>query len=93
MSVLLKAWMDKATKEQIVELADHAGTSVGYLYQLASNRRFPSADIASRIEQAAELMSRTQNTPGLLPRDFIASVCSACPYALRCRTQNPKGEN
>lgn len=94
MSTLLKAWMDKATTEQIAALAENADTSVGYLYQLASGRRAASSDIAARIEYAAELLvAGGAGTPGLLPRDFIAKVCASCPFAAMCRkTQegNPK---
>ena len=94
MSLVLKVWMDTATKEQINKLAMHAATSVGYLYQIASGRRFASADTAARIELAAELMSQFEATPGLLPRDFLARACLTCPYALRCgaRKPNPKPE-
>lgn len=92
MSALLKAWMDKATAEQIAALAENADTSVGYLYQLAANRRSASADIAARIEYAAELLVASgAGTPGLLPRDFIARACAQCPYAAMCR--KPKEGN
>ena len=84
MSLLLKTWMDKATSAQQTTLAELAGVSRGYLYRIAQGRGKASADVAGRIEHAAEVMSQTQSIPTLLPRYFLSPSCNNCPYARKC---------
>lgn len=81
----LTKWMDRATTAQQEELARRASTTRGYLYQLAKGTRRISAEVAGRIEEAAEAMAEEQTIPSFLPRDLLADTCATCPYALRCR--------
>jgi hypothetical protein len=55
----LKEFLRAASKEQRQEVADAAGTSVGYLYQLAGgHRRNPGTHIALGIESATKKLNQ-----------------------------------
>lgn len=91
-SVELNTWLDVASSEERDALAAASEVSVGYLYQLASGRRFPSADVAGRIEVATRIMHRTSG--GRLPeicRTTLSYACSQCPFAKACLSQKKKG--
>jgi len=60
----LKEFMRSATKAQRQEVAEAAGTSVGYLYQLAGgHRRNPGTHIAVGIESATRQLHARCQTP------------------------------
>lgn len=48
----LKDWMHTTNQEERKRVAEHARTSVGYLWQLAGNHRNPSKGLAERLEAA-----------------------------------------
>lgn len=79
MSNLIKEWMRDTTPAQQIKLAKLAGTSRTYLYQLANGTRKASADLATRIENAAEILSSKEFT-GLLPKYFVSESCKGCQY-------------
>lgn len=89
----LKLWLKAATQEEIRRLAKDAGTSPGYLTQLANNHRVPSAEVAGNLENAAadireESLESIQRLP-VLYRGELAPACNRCPYFRRfCRGQN-----
>jgi len=82
---MMKEWMIAATADEQAKLAETAGTSREYLYQLANNARTASADLAGRIEDAAEELRK--KSKGRLPRVTRADLCPACnscPHARKC---------
>lgn len=81
----IKKWMLAATADEQAKLAKAANTSRNYLYQLASNQRTASSDLAARIEIAAKpLRLASKNRLPELTRADISPVCGACPYAIKC---------
>lgn len=87
----MKKWMLAATADEQAKLAKAAKTSRNYLYQLASNQRTASSDLAARIEIAAKpLRVSSKNRLPEITRADISPVCGACPYATKCLK---KGEN
>jgi hypothetical protein len=49
----MKAWMEKATKDEQLALAKAAKTSRAYLYQLATGHRQCGPELARSLEAAA----------------------------------------
>lgn len=87
----LIAWLDVATADERKAMSEAAEVSIGYLYQLAGGRRYPSADVAARISAASKIMHKTSG--GRLPevcRTTLAVACSQCPFAKACLAQNKK---
>lgn len=87
----LIAWLDLSSADEREAMSAAAEVSIGYLYQLASGRRYPSADVAARISAASKIMHRTSG--GRLPevcRTTLALACSQCPFAKACLAQNKK---
>ena len=79
MSARLKNYMKNATAKQRERLANMAGTTQSYLYQIAGGHRRASAGCAGRLERAAKLMSaKERKALGLLPRHLIAPDCADC---------------
>lgn len=48
----VQQWMASATEQERELVADMAGTTVGYLWQLSGNHRSPSPRLAERLELA-----------------------------------------
>lgn len=84
----LKAWMRIATPDEQKALAKGAGTSRAYLYHLANDAarygRMASAELAGRIEAAAQPLSATNPRLPRLLRTDLAAACRGCEYARRC---------
>lgn len=81
----LKLWMRAATPEEQQLLAERAGTSRQYLYQLSGGHRQASAELGAAIEAATRAMARASK--GRLPaiyRTDLVSACRECEYAQRC---------
>lgn len=77
----MKRWMSAATTEELILLADKAGTTVGTLRQLSGGYRhggkaMTTPALAYNIERATKAMTR----PGLLPimRGAVSPVCAGC---------------
>lgn len=70
----LAAWMRNASPEQRERLAALAGTTVNYLWQIATCRRMPNAALALGIEDGTRAM-RTKKLPIVTVRD-IATMCA-----------------
>lgn len=82
---IVKQWMSLATVEEQQLLAERAGTSRGYLYQLAGGHRQASAELGAAIERETKVMARASK--GRLPvvyRTDIVSACRACDFAQKC---------
>ena len=82
---IVKQWMSLATPEEQQLLAERAGTSRGYLYQLAGGHRQASAELGAAIERETKVMARASK--GRLPavyRTDIVSACRACEFAQKC---------
>ena len=71
-----RAWMRTATVRQKQAVATAAGTSLSMLYQLASEARHASSELASRIEKASGKK---------LTRADISETCAECRYYKRCK--------
>lgn len=81
----LKLWMRAATPDEQALLAERAGTSRQYLYQLSGEFRVCSADLGSALERETKAMARASK--GRLPivyRTDLVPACRACEYAQRC---------
>lgn len=71
------------TREEVVALASHAGTTANYLqYQIATGKRTLTVELAAALEHASlQLHLETGGRTGLLARTELSPVCGACPYA------------
>ena len=49
----VKHWMASASDQERTEVAEKAGTTVGYLWQLSGNHRTPSSSLAEKLELAS----------------------------------------
>lgn len=81
----LKLWMRAATPAEQELLAERAGTSRQYLYQLSSGFRVCSADLGSSLERETKAMAKASK--GRLPivyRTDLVPACAACEYAQKC---------
>lgn len=75
-------WMRTATTSEQQKLAEEAGVSRGYLYQLASDVRNGSAAVAGRIAEAAErLRLRSRGRLPKITRADVSKTCAECEYA------------
>lgn len=54
MSDHLRGWLAKTPEPRRKEVADKAGTSVGYLWQLAGGHRKAASDLAERLQDASD---------------------------------------
>lgn len=82
---VVKNWMSLATVEEQQLLAERAGTSRGYLYQLSGGHRQASAELGAAIERESKVMAKASK--GRLPviyRTDIVAACRACDFAQRC---------
>lgn len=50
----LREWLAKTSPERRDEVAKKAGTSAGYLWQLAGGHRKPTPEIAERLQEASD---------------------------------------
>lgn len=81
----LKKWMIAATADEIRSLVKQADTSRDYLYQIVGGHRTASADLAGRIETAAEaLRLKSKGRLPKLTRADLAPACAECPYFRKC---------
>lgn len=73
----LAEWLRAAAPEQRARLADLAGTSVNYLYQLAGcSRKEPKARLALAIESATIKLYQESN--GFLPVITARTMAAMC---------------
>ena len=54
MSHQLRIWLSKTPPEQRKQVAQNAGTSVAYLWQLSGGHRKASLEMAKRLQDATE---------------------------------------
>lgn len=81
----MKQWMAAATVDEQQLLAQRAGTSRGYLYQIAGGHRQASAELGAAIERESRAMAKASK--GRLPviyRTDIVAACRACEFAQKC---------
>jgi transcriptional regulator with XRE-family HTH domain len=84
MNKQIKTWMADATTKQQQELAKHAGTSRGMLYQLASGQRKATVEMAARLEKAFNKMNVN------LTRGDMSNTCASCFFYQRCNPNKGK---
>lgn len=76
-STPLAAFLQAATPEQRERCASLAGSTVGYLYQLAGcHRPNPRARLAMRLEEATRVLSK--ETRGVLPVVTASQLATMC---------------
>jgi RNase P subunit RPR2 len=81
---IFKHWMVAATVAEQVQLAELAGTTRGYLYQLANGYRSADASLAGRIEEASKVMHRrSKGRLSKVYRTDLCPSCRTCPYATK----------
>lgn len=80
--VRYKSWMKLSTAEEKRHVAVLAATSLQMLYQLASEHRHASSELAGRIESAiAAVNKRKRETPlPVVRRGDISEACSKCQF-------------
>ncbi|MNC54527.1 hypothetical protein D3C75_1040130 [compost metagenome] len=54
MTTQMQAWLKKATATERSRVAAKAGTSVGYLYQIAGGHRRPSLELSKKLRDATD---------------------------------------
>lgn len=82
---ILKTWMQLATVDEQLLLAQRCETSRTYLYHLSGGFRKASPELAAAIERESKAMHRASN--GRLPivyRTDLSPVCRACEFAQKC---------
>lgn len=81
-----KEWMAASSVAEKKELAIKARTSLNMLYQLGSENRNASSDLAGKIESGiASINRRKRHTP--LPdvrRGDLSVACSKCRFYKEC---------
>ena len=83
----MKLWMTAATTAEQSALARRARTSRAYLYQLAVGDRVASAELARRLELAAETLAAKNPALPSLGRESLCPACGRCEYAKAALTQ------
>jgi hypothetical protein len=82
---MMRLWMRAADESERIYLALEAGTTRGYLDQLAGGHRSPSPELAAELERVSALMhSETAGRLPLLYRTDFVSACRGCEFAKRC---------
>jgi hypothetical protein len=83
---VFKEWLDESAVYEKLAVASLADTSLNMLYQLGSENRKASSDLAGRIVSAISCInSRARHKP--LPsvgRGDLAAACAKCPYYNSC---------
>ena len=80
----LDRWMAIANQQEQTTLAESAKTTKGYLIQLRHGNRTASAEMAKRLEVAAEKLRTKNPTLPTLLRTDLCPTCRACEYAKAC---------
>jgi hypothetical protein len=73
---ILKEWMRLATPEQQLDFVTRSGTTKLYINQLSGGFRYPSPELASRMEKVS--LEMNLETSGLLPKLYRTDLCKAC---------------
>lgn len=73
-----KAWMKESTTAEKCAVSAEAQTSFAMLYQLASDHRRASPDLAARLSKAIAQVRR-EGLPDVVQGD-ISEVCANCSY-------------
>lgn len=74
----LSHWLRAATAAERTRMAELAGTTVNYLYQLAGcSRSVPKADLAFRIEEATKVVhAEVGDRLPIISAKTIATMCA-----------------
>jgi hypothetical protein len=73
----LAAWLRAASPDQRERLATLAGTSVSYLWQIATCRREPSVSLALGIEDGTRLLrAESRRKLPLVTARELATMCA-----------------
>lgn len=82
---MMQAWMRAANEDERLYLALEAGTSRGYLNQLAGGHRDASPTLAAAIERVTlEMREETQGRLPVVYRTDLNSSCAGCAFAAQC---------
>lgn len=81
----LKAWLRISSRAEKMALAEAAGTKYMYLYHLSNSEadygRGASAELAGRLEDAAQPINAENPALPPLRRPDMCAACRQCPYA------------
>lgn len=82
---MMRNWMRAANEDERIYLALEAGTTRGYLDQLAGGHREPRPELAASIEKTtAEMHAETSGRLPVLYRTDLVRACQQCEFARRC---------
>ena len=70
----LEKFLKTATPDERLVVATHAGTTVNYLYQIASGERAPSVSIAVGIEQGTRAVRSHRRRAQLVTCEDLAAI-------------------
>jgi hypothetical protein len=73
---ILKEWMRLATPDHQLDFVTRSGTTKLYINQLSGGFRYPSPELAARMEHVSAEMHI--ETDGWLPRIYRTDLCKAC---------------
>lgn len=80
-----KLWMKLSSLTEKKLLARKAKTSLTYLYNLQSESRIASAEVAGKIELASEKMAlKSDYRLPKIRRQDLAVACRKCPHLSLC---------
>jgi hypothetical protein len=85
MNIKLRRFMHALTTEQQLRFAKLAGTSVGHVRHLVTEKRHASSALAIAMEKAAGRM-RVVGLPDLKRTD-LSAACKGCEYARACQQE------
>jgi hypothetical protein len=88
MNKAMKRWMVAASSEQQAQLARLAGTTVGTLYQLTSEHRHASSQLAIDLEKAAARVKQGDVPLPPLSRMDLNKTCRGCDFAKACTSKD-----
>lgn len=77
---MLGKWLKSATKNEQLQLAVRARTSLAYIKLLAAGKRNASAETAANIERASEELKRVNDALPNLSRADLNKTCRLCPF-------------
>jgi len=70
----LEKFLKTSTPDERLIVATHAGTTVNYLYQIASGERAPSVSIAVGIEQGTRAVRTHRRKAQLVSCEDLAAI-------------------
>lgn len=85
----MRLWMQSASPNEQIKLAELAGTTIGTLHQIAGSYRTHGnptirSGLAGRIQSAANELRRKNKLLPVVLRTDLSPECRDCEYAKHC---------